>query len=184
MSHVHVIRTSRPDAAEYAPYYGGYIARVPTGDVVETLSTQQEGTLDLLRGLSEDQGSTRYAPGKWSIRELVGHLTDTERIFAYRALRFSRADETALASFDENAYVANASFDARSLTGLCAEFEAVRRASVLLFASFDSEEWMRRGVASNNVMSVRALAWVTAGHELHHLEILRTRYLSPAPKTG
>lgn len=177
MSHVHLIRTSRPDPSEYAPYYGGYIAHVPTGDVVGTLSTQHDRTLDLLRGLSEDQGGTRYAPGKWSIRESVGHLMDTERIFAYRALRFSRADETALASFDENAYVANASFESRTLAGLCAEFEAVRRATVLLFASFDSDEWMRQGVASNNVMSVRALAWVTAGHELHHMDILRTRYL-------
>lgn len=177
MSHVHVIRTTRPEATEYAPYYAGYVGHVPTGDVVETLSTQQEGSLALLRSVGEEKSLSRYAPGKWSIREVVGHLIDAERIFTYRALRFARADETALASFDENAYIANASFDDRSLASLCDEFEAVRRASVLLFASLNATEWMRRGIASNNAMSVRALAWVSAGHELHHVGILRTRYL-------
>lgn len=177
MSHVHIIRTTRPETIEYAPYYGGYIARVHNGDVVEALSTQHDTTLALLRGLSESQSGSRYAEGKWSVREVVGHMMDAERVFSYRALRFARGDETALASFDENAYVANAKFDLRTLGSLCDEFEGVRRATVLLFSSFDSEEWLRRGVASNNVMSVRGLAWVTAGHELHHLEILRSRYL-------
>lgn len=177
MSHVHVIRTTRPEATEYAPYYAGYVGLVPTGDVVETLSTQHDGSLELLRSIGEEKSLSRYAPGKWSIREVVGHLIDAERIFTYRALRFARADETALASFDENSYIANASFDDRSLASLCDEFEAVRRASVLLFASLNGTEWMRRGIASNNAMSVRALAWVTAGHELHHVGILRTRYL-------
>ena len=177
MSHVHVIRTTRPDASEHAPYYSGYIARVPVGDVVETLSTQHETTIELLRALPEEKGGLRYAPGKWSVREVVGHLIDAERIFSYRALRFARADGTPLAGFDENTYVANAKFDARTLPGLCDEYEAVRRATVLLFASLDSEEWMRRGSANNYEMSVRALAWVSAGHELHHLEILKTRYL-------
>lgn len=177
MSHVHLIRTTRPETTEYAPYYAGYVGQVSTGDVVENLSTQHEATLGLLRGIGEEQSLARYAPGKWSIREVVGHLIDAERIFTYRALRFARADETALAPFDENAYIANASFDDRSLASLCDEFEAVRRASVLLFASLNGTEWMRRGIASNNPMSVRALAWVTAGHELHHVGILRTRYL-------
>lgn len=177
MSHVHVIRTTRPEATEYAPYYAGYVGHVPTGDVVETLSTQHDGSLALLRSIGEEKSLSRYAPGKWSIREVVGHLIDAERIFTYRALRFARADETALASFDENSYIANASFDDRSMASLCDEFEAVRRASVLLFASLNGTEWMRRGIASNNAMSVRALAWVTAGHELHHVGILRTRYL-------
>lgn len=177
MSHVHVIRTTRPDATEYAPYYAGYVGHVPTADVVETLSTQHGTTLAFLRSIDEEKSLARYAPGKWSIREVVGHLIDAERIFTYRALRFARADETALASFDENAYITSASFDDRSLASLCDEFEAVRRASVLLFASLNATEWLRRGVASNNVMSVRALAWVTAGHELHHVGILKTRYL-------
>ena len=177
MSHVHVIRTTRPEATEYAPYYGGYVGHVPTGDVVETLSTQGEGTLAFLRTISEEASLARYAPGKWSIREVVGHIIDAERIFTYRALRFARNDETALASFDENAYITNASFDDRTLASLSDEFEAVRRATVLLFASLNATEWMRRGIASNNAMSVRALAWVTAGHELHHVGIVKRRYL-------
>lgn len=177
MSHVHVIRTTRPEPTEYAPYYGGYVGHVPAGDVVETLSTQGQASLAFLRAIDEEKSLSRYAPGKWSMREVVGHMIDAERIFTYRALRFARNDETALASFDENAYVASASFDDRTLASLCDEFEAVRRASVLLFASLNGTEWMRRGIASNNGMSVRALAWVTAGHELHHVGILRTRYL-------
>ncbi|MCC6928474.1 MAG: DinB family protein [Gemmatimonadaceae bacterium] len=177
MSHVHVIRTTRPEATEYAPYYGGYIGHVPTGDVVETLATQAEGSLAFLRTIGEEVSLGRYAPGKWSIREVVGHIIDAERIFTYRALRFARNDETALSSFDENAYIGNASFDDRSLASLCDEFEAVRRASVLLFASLNATEWMRRGIASNNAMSVRALAWVTAGHELHHVALVKSRYL-------
>jgi len=177
MSHVHVIRTTRPEPTEYAPYYGRYVGLVPNGDIVETLSTQLDATLRLLRSLLEEKGDARYAPGKWSVREVIGHVVDAERIFTYRALRFARADETALASFDENAFVSNASFNDRTLGSLLDEFEAVRRASVLLFAAMNATEWMRRGVASGNPMSVRAAAWVTAGHEVHHLDILRTRYL-------
>lgn len=177
MSHVHVIRTTRPDASEYAPYYGTYVGHVSGGDIVETLSTQLDATLTLVRDLSDEAAGARYAPGKWSVREVIGHLIDAERVFTYRAMRFARADETALASFDENAYVANASFDDRPLGSLADEFEAVRRATVLLFGAMNATEWMRRGSASNSIMTVRSLAWVTAGHELHHLGILRTRYL-------
>jgi uncharacterized damage-inducible protein DinB len=177
MSHVHVIRTTRPEPTEYAPFYGRYVGHVANGDIVETLSTQFDATFRFLRALPEEKGEVRYAPGKWSVREVIGHVVDAERIFTYRALRFARADETALASFDENAYVANASFDDRTLASLLDEFEAVRRASVLLFAAMNATEWMRRGVASGNPMSVRAAAWVTAGHELHHMDVLRTRYL-------
>ncbi|MEO7963809.1 MAG: DinB family protein [Gemmatimonadaceae bacterium] len=177
MSHVHVIRTTRPEQAEFLPYYGTYISLVSAGDVVETLSSQQDVTLGMLRDLPEDQGGIRYASGKWSLREVVGHLCDVERVFCYRALRFARGDETPLAGFDENSYVARSHLDARSLRSLCDEYEAVRRASVLLFASFDADEWMRTGTANSSKMSVRAAAWICAGHELHHREILRTRYL-------
>lgn len=177
MSHVHVIRTSPPEATEYAPYYGTYVGHVAPGDIVETLSTQSETTLALLRSIPEEKGGARYAPGKWSIREVIGHITDAERIFTYRALRFARADETPLAAFEENAYIANGSFDDRTLASLIDELEAVRRATVLFFASLNSAEWMRVGTASGKQMSVRGLAWVTAGHELHHVGILKTRYL-------
>lgn len=177
MSHVHVIRTSRPEPTEYAPFYGRYVGQVPNGDIVETLSTQLDRTLRLLRALPEETGDVRYAPGKWSVREVIGHVVDGERIFTYRALRFARGDATPLPSFDENAFVANGSFNDRTLASLLDEYEAVRRSSILLFAAMNATEWMRRGIASGNPMSVRAAAWVTAGHELHHLDILRTRYL-------
>lgn len=177
MSHVHVIRTSPPEASEYAPYYGTYIGHVQPGDIVETLSTQGEATTALLRAIPEEKGGARYAPGKWSVREVIGHVTDAERIFTYRALRFARADQTPLAAFEENSYIANGSFDDRTLASLVDEFEAVRRATVLFFASLNSTEWMRVGTASNTQMSVRGLAWVTAGHERHHVGILQSRYL-------
>ncbi|MEP7384014.1 MAG: DinB family protein [Gemmatimonadota bacterium] len=175
--HVHLIRTTRPEASEYAPFYATYVGHVPGGDIVETLATQHDATMALLRSLPEETGGLRYAPGKWSVREVIGHIADAERIFGYRALRFARGDETPLSSFDENAFVANGSFDEHSLASLLDELEAVRRATVLFFASLNATEWMRRGTASNHTMTVRALAWVTAGHELHHLGLLKSRYL-------
>jgi uncharacterized damage-inducible protein DinB len=170
-------RAVRPTPDEYAPYYGRYVARVGEGDVVAILHGQLSQTLGMLRGIPEAQGGHRYAPDKWSIRECIGHLADAERIFAYRALRFSRNDSTALHGFDENAFVANASFDGRTLASLCDEFEATRRSTIALFDSLTQDEWSRRGTASENPVSVRALAWIIAGHELHHVEVLRTRYL-------
>lgn len=170
-------RSTRPQPNEYSPYYGTYIARVPDGDVVETLAREADGILPLLRALPESMGGKRYAEGKWSIREVVGHIADTERVFAYRAMRFARNDETELPGFDENAYVANASFESRTLVSLCEEFTAVRAATVCLFRSFTPEEWARQGTANRARMSVRAYAWVAAGHELHHVGILKSRYL-------
>jgi uncharacterized damage-inducible protein DinB len=169
-------RTSRPTPDEYAPYYGRYIERVAAGDVVAALRAQFPGTLAYLRAIPESRAGHRYAEGKWSIREVVGHLSDAERIFAYRALRFARGDQTALPGFDENAFVANARFDDRKLASLVDEFAAVRAATVAQFDALYPEEWMRIGTASEKQMSVRALAWVIAGHELHHLDVLKTRY--------
>jgi uncharacterized damage-inducible protein DinB len=170
-------RSSRPPADEYAPYYGKYIIKVGDGDVLATLTSQIGETFSLLRGIPESRGGFRYAEGKWSIRESIGHVADTERIFVYRAVRFSRNDATALPGFDENAFVANASFDQRSMTSLLDEFEAVRRATVAFFGGLSPDEMSRRGTASGHPFSVRALAWIIAGHELHHREILNTRYL-------
>lgn len=177
MSHVHVIRTTTPDVAEYAPHYANYVGQVRSGDIVETLATLGDSTVALLRSIPDAKGGVRYAPGKWSIREVIGHITDAERIFTYRALRFARADATPLAPFDEDAFVANAALDERSLPSLIDEFEAVRRATVLFFASLNATEWMRVGTASGKQMSVRGAAWVTAGHALHHVGILKSRYL-------
>ena len=170
-------RSTRPDAGEYTPFYAGYIARVPDADIVDTLSRQISETTVFLRSLPESVGDHRYAPEKWSIREVIGHMSDAERVFTYRALRFSRADESPVPGFDENTYVANASFGRRSLDDLINEFEYLRRATICLFNSLDDEAMSRRGTANGNEISVRALAFCLAGHETHHLDILRTRYL-------
>jgi len=177
------ILIDRPAETEYAPHFHRYVSLVPQGDILATLTRQNEATVALLRGLSESRGGFRYAPDKWSIKEVVAHLSDAERIFADRALRFSRADETPLPGFEENDYVRNGSFDAFSLTELVAGLEAVRRSSLSLFKLMSSEATTRRGKANNAEISVRALAYVIAGHELHHLNVLRTRYLEGAQST-
>ena len=168
---------NKPDSTEYAPYYEKYVSLVPDGQIVVTLGKQIETTLGLLGGLSETQGGLRYAPGKWSVKEVVGHLIDAERIFVHRAFRFARNDQTPLSSFDENSYVDNANFDSRKLADLAEEFACVRKSSLFLFNNLDGDLWLRRGIASDNEVSVRALAYITAGHELHHVGILRSRYL-------
>jgi uncharacterized damage-inducible protein DinB len=165
-----------PASDEYAPAFGLYVTRVPPGDVVAQLERQIGETAALLRPLDPARGRHRYAPGKWSIVEILGHLADTERIFAYRALRFARGDQTPLASFDENTYVPAAECERRALTDVLEEFEAVRAATVALFASLPEPAWTRWGVASGQRMTVRASARVIAGHELHHVEVLKTRY--------
>ena len=167
----------RPADDEYLPYYGRYIQRVPDGDVLSTLSRQIGETLALLRGLPESVASYRYAPDKWSVNEMVGHMIDTERIFAYRALRFARADTKPLAGYEQDDYARNSSFNSYPLSELADELETMRRSTVYLFRHLDDEAWGRRGVANDAEVSVRALAYIIAGHELHHREILRTRYL-------
>jgi len=130
----------------------------------------------LLRGVSDKDALKRYAPGKWSVKEVAGHLADTERIMAYRALRIARGDETPLPGFDENAYVPPAKFDARPLVDLIGDLFTVRAATVALFRTFDADAWRRRGTASGKPISVRALGYMIPGHERHHVEILKTRY--------
>jgi uncharacterized damage-inducible protein DinB len=171
----------RPDASEFLAYYGKYIDAVPDGDLLQMLRTQLDETLTLVRGLPEAEGGHRYAPGKWSIREVLSHVIDAERIFAYRALRISRGDTTPLASFDENAYVEASGADARTLADLADELEHVRLGNIALLRSLSDEALARRGTASDAEVSVRALAWIIAGHELHHRTLLRERYLSGAP---
>ena len=168
----------RPAENEHLPYYGRYIAMVPDGDILDILASQKTATLDLLRGLPEAKGDFQYAPDKWTVKELIGHMSDTERIFAYRALRFGRNDATPLAGFEENDYVRDASFGDYSMAELSAEFAAVREATVHLFKHMGGIAPTRRGPANGAEVTVRALAYITAGHELHHLNILRTRYLN------
>jgi hypothetical protein len=170
-------RSDRPASDEYAEWYAKYVARVADGDVVRTLERQVDDTIALLRSLPEHRAGHRYASGKWSIRELVGHLCDSERVFTYRAMRFARGDETPLAGFDEKTYVANARFDDRTLASLVLELQAVRRGTAAFFEHLEPEAWNRRGLANANPVTVRALAWIIAGHELHHVTVLRERYL-------
>lgn len=165
-----------PQHDEYASFYGGYINRV-SGDVRAFLDATHVALHACLHGLDEARAAARPAPGEWSIKEVIGHLSDTERIFAYRALRFARGDATPLPGFDQDAYVPAGDFNARSLVDLLAEFDAVRAATLELLASLSSDALLRRGTASNNVMSVRAWIYAIAGHEAHHLESLKTVYL-------
>lgn len=167
---------TRPDATEYAPFHSGYIALVPEGDVMTVLRMQGTELGRTLAGIPEERAGFRYADGKWSIRELLGHLIDAERIFMYRVLRIARGDTTPLPGFEENDYVRAAGSDARTVADLGDELRVVRESSVRLLDSLSVESWARRGVASGNTVSVRALAYITAGHAQHHLRILHERY--------
>jgi len=169
-----------PKPSEYAPYYARYISLVEGNDAIQALELQGPETVAMLSGLSDRQGGYRYAPEKWSLKEVLGHVTDAERVFAYRALRIARNDATPLAGFEQDDYVRAANFPNRPLAGLVEEFAAVRQASVLLFRSLDAEAWMRRGVANRNEVSVRAIAYIIAGHELHHRKIIQAKYLNTA----
>ena len=168
---------ARPEKNEYAPYYDKYVSLVPDGEVVETLERQIEDTLALLRGVGEERAAHRYEEDKWSIKQVVGHLVDTERIFAYRALAIARGEQQPLPGMDQNEYMADANFDARTLADLLDEFSHVRRANVLMLRGLSEDAWSRRGVASDNEVTVRAVAYIIAGHEAHHVQVLRTRYL-------
>ena len=173
MDHLH----QRPAPGEYLEYYGRYIALVPTGDISVILRDQLEDTRAVLRSVPPGAGDSAYAAGKWTIKEVVGHMCDTERVMAYRALRFARTDRTELAGFDENTYVPAGSFGERELAGLVEEFATVRAATIALLRGLPHEAWPRRGAANGAEVSVRALAAIIAGHELHHRNLLETRYL-------
>jgi len=169
---------SAPDRSEAADYYFTYIDRVPPGDVRRTLADQAGELLMLLRSVSDDRSLHRYAAGKWTIRELVGHINDAERVFAFRAFWFARGFDTPLASFDQDAAIPLAGANERSWDSHLDEFAAIRAATVALFDGLPVSAWDRRGIASGVPVSVRALAYICAGHVAHHLEILRTRYVT------
>lgn len=168
---------SVPERGEAADYFFTYIDQVPPGDVVETLSRQSSETLTLLRGLSDEQSRHRYGPDKWTIRQVVSHVNDTERVFAYRALWFARGLDHPLPSFDQDVCITFAGADERDWNTHVDEFSAVRAASVALFRNLPDEAWNRRGIASGNPFTVRALAFITVGHVAHHVRLLRERYL-------
>ena len=168
---------ARPAPTEYAPYHEKYVSLIPEGDIVNTLIQQANAMSSLLRSIPEAQADSRYAPDKWSIKEVVGHISDCERIFSYRALRFARNDPSSQPGFEHDDYVRHAPFGDLPLSDLASEFECVRHASVHLFKSLAEEAWLRTGNANGADLSVRAIAHIIAGHELHHVAILRTRYL-------
>lgn len=168
--------STRPAPTEHAEYYGGYVSQVPDGDVLVTLTRQAEVTRRTLIGIGEQRAGHRYAPGKWSIKEVVGHIIDGERLFAYRALAFARRDPGALPSMDQDQWMAAADFDRRPLVDLIDELWHLRHATLGLFRGFDVGTLARTGVASDNSFTVRSLVWITAGHEIHHVKILAQRY--------
>lgn len=175
-------RIPAPAPGEYAPFYQGYVAAVAGADVRALLAEQVPSLMAACAVLDDDGARHRYAPEKWSIKEVVGHLSDTERVFAYRALRICRGDPTPLAGFDENAYVAAAGFDRRPLSHLLEELMRVRAATLALLDGVDAGAWERRGVANGAEVSVRGLAHIIAGHAQHHRAILDARYGLGAPR--
>lgn len=169
-------RITLPNADEYLAYYGKYISLMAEPDVFPVLEEQIAGTAALLAATPESKAAFRYAEGKWSVKEVVGHLCDVERIFTYRATRIARADATPIEGFDENAYVPAAEFDRLPLAQLAAQFMTLRAATNTFFASLSDTALLRKGTANGATVSVRALAWIIAGHERHHVKLLRERY--------
>ena len=166
-----------PETDEYAPAFAGYVGRLARSeDVLAVLADQLEQIPELARRFGEARGDYRYAPGKWSIKELIGHLSDSERIFAYRALRIARGDGTPLAGFDEQSYAPEMKAEARTLADMVDEWRDVRRATLSLFRGLPAAAWTRRGTANGQAMSTRAAAWVIAGHTRHHAAVLQERY--------
>ena len=168
---------TKPNSDEYGPYYDTYVSKVPGSCALAALEAQRESTRRFLATIPESRAAFRYAPGKWTLREVIGHMADTERVFGYRMFCFARNDKAPLPSFDENSYVPEGRFEKRTLADVVAEFLAVRDATLPLARTLDAETMLYRGTASGKTMSARAAAWIIAGHEVHHLAVLRERYL-------
>ena len=171
-----------PAPDEYAPYYGTYIQLLPPGDILDILEAQLHETLGLLRSCTEEQAGFSYAPGKWTVKEVIGHIIDTERVFAYRGLCFARGDRTPLPGFEQDDYVLGAEFNTRSSENLAGEFEHLRRSNIFLFRTWSEAVQSRRGTANNFAITARAIPFILAGHERHHLNVLRDRYFPVLPE--
>ena len=167
---------TRPQPTEYPAWYAGYVASVPDGDIITVLREAGQELATALAGIPEARGEHRYAEGKWTVRTLLGHMIDAERIFSYRALRLARGDATPLPGFEENDYARTAGSDTRSVADLASEMLVVREGTVRLFDSLPDDAWARSGTVNNGQVTVRALAYITAGHAKHHLGVLRDRY--------
>ena len=172
--------SARPEPDEYAPYYGKYVSLISGDDILAILKKQPPELATLLSTCTEADGDFCYAPGKWSVKEVLGHVIDTERVFSYRALRIARNDQTPMEGFEQDDYVKYGPFSHCSLAALVEEFKSVRLATLSLFRGLDEAAWLRRGVANKNVVSVRAIAYIIAGHELHHKKILQEKYFAQA----
>lgn len=166
---------ARPETSEYASHYGTYVTLVPEVDIVAAMRSELAQTMALLNGTADHDASVCHPPYTWTIKQVVGHLTDCERVFGYRVLRFGRGDSTPLPGFDENNYARFAESDQRPLRDLATEFEALRNSHVWLFRNLPANAWMQRGSANGNDVSVRTLAYIIVGHERHHTMILRRR---------
>ena len=168
---------NRPETNEYAAYYDRYISLVTDDEIVPVLAAQSTELQDIFTGIPEEKGTFAYDDGKWTVKEVLSHLIDGERMFAYRALRISRGDETPIEGFEQDGYIENSHANSRSFAELLEEFNLLRRANLLLFNNLDDTGWTRIGTASDNRVSVRALAFIMAGHLTHHIHILKERYL-------
>jgi hypothetical protein len=167
---------SRPGRSEYPPRFARYVDLVPAGDIFAILAEQRALTCDTLRDMDEERAGHRYGPGKWSIKEVLGHLVDTERVFAFRALWIARNDPSSLPGFEQDDWVIQADFDSRRWTDLVDECRSVREATLNLLRGIPAEAWERQGEADGRAVSVRAIPYIIAGHEMHHMAVLRERY--------
>ena len=172
------VSVARPEPGEYSPYYDRYISLIHGTEILATLESQRRQMMLLLSGRDEADGDFRYAPDKWSAKQVLGHVCDTERIFAYRALRIARGDRTPIEGFEQDDYVRNGPFHQLPISEIIEDYIAVRRTTLTLLRNLDEPAWTRRGIANKNEVSVRALAYIIAGHELHHRRILEEKYFS------
>lgn len=169
---------TRPEKSEYAEFYANYVALVEETDIVAALQNQVADLENIFAGISEEKSAFAYAEGKWTIKQLLGHLIDGERVFSYRALRISRADQTPLPGFEENSYVANSNFTARTIADMLEELTLLRRSNVIFFNNLSDAARLYTGTASDAKVSVRAIGFIMVGHITHHINILKTRYLN------
>lgn len=169
---------NRPEAGEYAPYYSTYVNLVPEGDIIHILNEQIDDTKKLLNEMTNKQALFKYGPDKWSIKEVIGHITDTERIMGYRLLCIARGETVSLPGYDDQEYVKNASFNKHAIQDLLEDFQIARKSTVQLLKRLESDEWLRKGSANNSQVTVRAIAYIIAGHERHHRQIIKERYLN------
>jgi uncharacterized damage-inducible protein DinB len=168
---------TKPTIDEYAPFYANYVAQNGDADVIQILTELKDSTYKLFNSLPQEKADYAYAPGKWRLKQLLSHMIDAERVFAYRVLCFSRGDKNALPGFDENDYVEQAELSIRTLNDLAQEFKALREANLYLYRSITTEQSLITGVASGKAVSVRALLYIIAGHEIHHVNVIKERYL-------